>query len=126
MKLIQFFRRLKKANVLKPLFFRRVVGTSMEPTLGFDQVVVASSLPTPDKGDIVVAFTGGQEVIKRVARIDDNGFWLEGDNPKASTDSRTYGYINPDAILGVVIYPLRKVSVNYHTEGSGKTQKSQK
>ena len=42
-------------------------------------------------------------MIKRLRWSDANGFWLEGDNPDKSTDSRQLGWIDPDNLIGVVV-----------------------
>ena len=41
-------------------------------------------------------------LIKRVMRADENGLWVEGDNKDASTDSRTWGVITPQEVVGLV------------------------
>lgn len=41
--------------------------------------------------------------IKRLINQSDGGWWVEGDNPDFSTDSREYGPINPATIKGIVI-----------------------
>ena len=42
-------------------------------------------------------------MIKRLRWCDANGFWLEGDNPDKSTDSRQLGWIDPENLIGVVV-----------------------
>lgn len=66
-------------------------------------------------GDIVLAGDPREQartLVKRVVRIDDGGFaWLEGDNPAESTDSRHFGPVGPEEILGRVrwrYWPLRR------------------
>ena len=61
-------------------------------------------------GDIVVAFhpkTKNKLIIKRIYRIYQNKFDLRGDNSLASTDSRKFGLIELDLIIGKVdkIFP---------------------
>ncbi|MGD1909524.1 MAG: nickel-type superoxide dismutase maturation protease [Rivularia sp. (in: cyanobacteria)] len=59
----------------------------------------------PHEGDIVVARHPYQkkEIIKRVALVlEDGSCFLTGDNPTASTDSRSYGFIPLNNILGKV------------------------
>ena len=41
-------------------------------------------------------------LIKRVMRADENGLWVEGDYKDASTDSRTWGVITPQEVVGLV------------------------
>ena len=66
-------------------------------------------------GDMVLAIDprdSARTLVKRLARIGDGGFaWLEGDNPAESTDSRHFGPIGPDRVLGRVrwrYWPLRR------------------
>ena len=39
--------------------------------------------------------------IKRVKKVSSEGIWVEGDNLAASTDSRTWGYLQPHEIVAV-------------------------
>ncbi|MQA87992.1 MAG: nickel-type superoxide dismutase maturation protease [Streptosporangiales bacterium] len=41
--------------------------------------------------------------IKRAVRRGGDGWWVEGDNPDASDDSRTYGPVDDGAIVGRVV-----------------------
>jgi len=87
-------------------------GTSMNPTLKDGEVVLvdreASSI---NVGDIVVArqpIEQNSEVVKRVARINERGdYFLVGDNPDDSTDSRHYGAVTREYIKGKVVARLR-------------------
>ncbi len=91
------------------LGLRRITGASMMPTYVEGQIVLVTSLLTPCVGQVVVARLIGVEVIKRVRSITIEGkFYLEGDNHLESVDSREYGAIPRDQIIGVVIYPRRK------------------
>lgn len=60
----------------------------------------------PRPGDLVVAqhpYRADLLLIKRVARVRGNGYCtLEGDNPSESTDSRAFGSLPPECILGRV------------------------
>ena len=60
----------------------------------------------PCSGDLVVArhpYRSDLLLIKRVARVLENGYFaLEGDNPAESTDSRDFGSLPPERILGRV------------------------
>jgi len=60
----------------------------------------------PCLGDIVVArhpYRSDLLLIKRVAQVLENGSCtLEGDNPTESTDSRAFGSLPPECILGRV------------------------
>ena len=41
--------------------------------------------------------------IKRVTLIDQRGIWVQGDNEGASTDSRQWGFLTPEEIIGVAL-----------------------
>lgn len=86
-----------------PLIVRRVVGHSMEPTLKQGRVVIASPLLSAGERDVVVARVDGREIIKRIKKIEDNKYFLVGDNPSHSRDSRRFGAVEESAILGRVI-----------------------
>lgn len=93
----------------------RVSGTSMAPTLEpGDRVLVdprAYRRHTPRSGDLVLArhpFRAGLKLIKRVTAVsDDGGCSLAGDNPEASTDSRIFGAVPVDSVLGRVVALIR-------------------
>lgn len=85
----------------------KVVGHSMEPTLKQNQIVIVSSIPylfrKPKIGDIVV-LKRQKYIIKRIAAIKKEQVFVVGDNKKESRDSREFGWIKKDRILGKVIY----------------------
>lgn len=89
------------------MFFRRVRGRSMLPTLGPGTIIVATRARELVVGDIVVAFLRKKEVIKRIHSIQDNRYYLVGDNRLESTDSRELGPVDKSAILGVVRMKFR-------------------
>ncbi|MBE9115886.1 nickel-type superoxide dismutase maturation protease [Lusitaniella coriacea LEGE 07157] len=88
----------------------RVIGNSMLPLLNpGDEILVnlnAYRQKSPSPGDIVVAqhpLQSNVRLIKRVAVVLENGnYFLKGDNPEESTDSRTFGSIAPEQIFGRV------------------------
>ncbi len=87
-------------------YFRRVVGKSMHPTLREGQVVLVFMSRYLRVGDVVVAFMDQREVVKRITKMRDGTVFLEGDNRKESTDSKTHGWLPDRHILGRVIFPL--------------------
>ena len=57
-------------------------------------------------GAVVVVRHRGLEKVKRISQIDDTkGVFVIGDNPSASADSRTFGWLDWDEIIGRVIWP---------------------
>ena len=114
-------------NLTREVFFYAVVnGASMEPTYHNSDGVMVSKIPlwsrNLHRGDVVIAeFTdlprGDRLVIKRIAGIPGdkigngkslivippNKYYILGDNPAVSYDSRFYGPIKRSQIVGVVL-----------------------
>jgi len=88
------------------LFRVKVIGHSMEPALNDGQALIASSIPyffkKPRIGDIVVLQLE-KCIIKRIAGIKKDKIFVVGDNKKESTDSRNFGWIANNKIIGKVI-----------------------
>jgi signal peptidase I len=89
-----------------PVRFVVVDGDSMQPGLSpGDRLLV---LPLrPRVGDVVALRDPRQPqrvIVKRVVAIDVDGIDVRGDNSNASTDSRTFGRVPRDALLGRAVY----------------------
>ena len=96
--------------------FRVVVeGASMVPTLEPGDLLVATARGRLEPGRLVVVehpSREGYELVKRLAPtpgrtppelvLADGELWILGDNPGASTDSRSLGPVRRRAIRGVV------------------------
>ncbi|WP_204455997.1 S24/S26 family peptidase [Actinokineospora baliensis] len=85
----------------------RVRGPSMSPALRDGDTVVAVK-GVPRTGDVVVVTwerRPGQVSVKRVVRRDGAGWHVEGDNPFASTDSRTLGPADVHAVVRFRLWP---------------------
>ena len=87
----------------------RVVGKSMEETLKDGDLITFKKLNPKnidlEVGDIVVAYDPRKNnnlIIKRINRIHQNKFDLRGDNSLSSTDSREFGFIHLNLIVGKV------------------------
>lgn len=81
-------------------------GPSMSPTLSDGDVVLARFGAAPEPGDVVLVRwpeRPGQLSVKRAAHRDGDGWWVLGDNPDGSTDSRMLG---PAEVVGVVVLRL--------------------
>jgi phage repressor protein C with HTH and peptisase S24 domain len=78
-----------------PVLAALIRGPSMVPTLRDGDTVLARRGGRPVRaGDLVLArFRARPDllVVKRVVRPEGRDWWLEGDNPYATDDSRTYG-----------------------------------
>jgi len=93
----------------------RVSGDSMYPALrDGDEVEVdldAFRHRGPRPGEIVLArhpFKRETVMVKRVARIEDDGrVFVVGEDPLCSSDSRGFGALAPESILGLVEVPTR-------------------
>lgn len=79
----------------------------MLPTLKPGQDVLTSNwwkLVGIKVGDIVVVKVDGKEMVKRIQTIVNRNIFVVGDNEKESTDSRKFGSIKKDQIIGKVIW----------------------
>jgi nickel-type superoxide dismutase maturation protease len=79
----------------------------MRPTLTAGDRLVVLRHRRYRPGD-VVALVDPREptrtIVKRIAAIDDDGIVVLGDNADASTDSRAFGPVAHDAVLGRAVY----------------------
>lgn len=89
----------------------RVVGPSMEPAMAsgewwlviryrryrLGQVV---ALRHPDRDDLLL--------VKRIVRQEPSGYWVEGDNPSMSQDSRAFGIVPAERIIGRLVLRYRR------------------
>lgn len=77
----------------------------MNPTLVEGQDILSFNLfYKPKVGDIVVIKYDGKEMVKRVEKIENGQIFVEGDNKQESTDSRDFGSVSKDKIIGKVIF----------------------
>jgi nickel-type superoxide dismutase maturation protease len=96
---------------LLPVFRVVVEGGSMEPTLyAGERLLIRGKLlggaSRIVRGDIAVVPDPREPsrlLVKRVGSVVADRLYLVGDNPEASTDSRVFGAVERDAILGRVI-----------------------
>lgn len=79
----------------------------MAPTLRADQIIIVSGrFQRLRKGMVVVVEHGERHMVKRISNIDQNkGVYVLGDNSYQSTDSRTFGWLDTNEIIGHVIWP---------------------
>ena len=85
-----------------------VRGPSMSPTLRDADVVLARFGCAVRSGDVVLvrwASRPGQLSVKRAARPSGTGWWVLGDNPYGSTDSRTLGTADVLAVVEWRLWP---------------------
>ena len=108
---------IKKANWHERVLYlagRRnaflVEGDSMLPTLADGDKVLIDAKGYLAVGDVVMAqhpYKSDVKIIKRVSDIADDGrLTLTGDNPAESTDSRAFGTVSLESIIGKVTSKL--------------------
>lgn len=88
----------------------RIVGPSMEPTLRNGEVHVVRRGARVRVGDVVVVRHPRRPellTVKRIVRGETQGWWVEGDNPEHSSDSREFGPVSVDSIVGVLMFRVR-------------------
>jgi SOS-response transcriptional repressor LexA len=79
----------------------------MQPTLAEGDLLVVDRQRAVYAGCLAVAdLPDGPTAVKRVVHGDDDGWWLERDNPRVGVDSWTVGAVPPDAVHGVVLARL--------------------
>ena len=81
----------------------RVSGPSMSPTLKHGDQLLVAGTGRARPGDVVLArFPARPEllVVKRAVRPVGDRWWVEGDNPLATDDSRAFG---PAVVVGRVL-----------------------
>lgn len=83
-----------------------VSGLSMIPTLAPGERLLVRNDGPIVLGDIVVFDRESQFDVKRVLHIEAEGIFVQGDNDRVSTDSRTYGFIPFDDVVGTVTFRL--------------------
>jgi signal peptidase I len=117
----------------------RITAASMEPTLhcarpaplclatSSDRVLALKYvLVSPARGDLVAfrapikaraacALPTGAVLVKRITRIVDGRYFLQGDNRSASCDSRVWGTVPRSSLIGRVVatyWPLGRISTH--------------
>ena len=92
--------------LVTPWVVARVAGPSMTPTVrSGDRLLVRRVAPDDPVGDDAVVLARfparpGLLVVKRVRRAMADGYWVEGDNPFVTDDSRAFG---PAVVVGRVV-----------------------
>lgn len=88
-----------------------IEGDSMHPTLKPGDRVLIDKRSSLSVGNIVVArhpFKTSVKIVKRVKTIEqDASLSLIGDNPNESSDSRGFGSIKREEVIGKVVFRLR-------------------
>lgn len=93
-----------------PLLRVAVSGPSMAPTLADGEWWIALRGSEIRDGDLVVVEGLGDApglAVKRAVRREAGGWWLEGDNAGVSRDSRHFGAVPDQAIVGRLLLRYR-------------------
>ncbi len=93
---------------LIPLRLAIVAGDSMEPALSAGDRLLCRRVLAADvvPGQVLVLERPdrpGLLLVKRAVRRDHDGWWVEGDNATASDDSRLFGAVPDDHVVGRVL-----------------------
>ena len=96
----------------------KIAGDSMAPTLRSGETVLVDPRAFRRRparvGDVVLArhpYRTDVKIVKRIAGVDARGgLHLAGDAPAASTDSRSFGALPPDKLIGQVVCRLADAS----------------
>ena len=88
----------------------------MSPSLLPGDLVIIFRTKNIKKNDVVVFEKDEDYYIKRVSKIENDStsprlrgasrYFLEGDNKEESTDSRKFGWVDKQQIIGKVIYKI--------------------
>jgi len=92
----------------------RIIGPSMEPALRSGEWWVVRPTRRIRIGHVVAARHPERPdlvVVKRVVRREGSGWWLEGDNAGGSDDSRAFGEVSEESILGVLWWRHRRAPI---------------
>ena len=94
---------------LSPIFKYTVRGNSMEPTFFEGDSVIVNRLAylfkKPNKNDVIILKypkNKKREIMKRIQRVTHKSYFLVGDNVIQSTDSRHFGLVQKESIIGKV------------------------
>ena len=96
---------------MRPWTTVRIVGPSMEPALRNGDWWVVRRTRRIRVGQVVAVVHPNRPdlmVVKRVVRQSEAGLWIEGDNADASDDSRAFGTIPREAVVGVLWLRYRR------------------
>lgn len=96
-----------------PLTAVVVAGDSMLPTYRSGDWLLVRRTKRVAVGDVIVApdpRDGRRLLVKRITHAAPGGWVIEGDHPDRSTDSRAFGPISCDAVIGSVLFRYHRGS----------------
>jgi len=105
-------------NVAKLFKAVELRGDSMSPTYNDGDWLLFRLLPAKSKsgnliGKVVLIQRQSQVgtdflQVKRVTKLTEVKFWVEGDNKSASTDSRSWGALDSTEVIGKLLFRYRR------------------
>jgi phage repressor protein C with HTH and peptisase S24 domain len=90
---------------LWPIGIYRVEGDSMLPSYRPGDTLLGWRWFAPKRGDVVVV-RRDRPLIKRITHVNVEGIFIEGDNPRRSTDSRSFGLVRRSQVEARIIMKL--------------------
>ncbi len=99
---------MRGASWVRGIEYLTVAESSMVPTLNEGDWVLVLRGADVEEGDVVLLEhpqRPGMLLVKRLALIEPGGYWVVGDAPEVSTDSRHFGTV-PE-VLGKVVWRIR-------------------
>ena len=85
----------------------RIVGPSMEPGFRNGDWWLVRRLTSFQPGQVVLMTHPERPhalIVKRLARRDPDGWWVLGDNRTMSEDSRAFGHVPPESLIGKLVW----------------------
>lgn len=101
--------KMTSIYTFSPIYKYKVTGTSMLPAFRDGDIVLVNRLAyvfnKPQIGDVVAVKDPRDKkvLIKRIEKIVNRSYFVIGDNKLHSTDSREFGMIGKNLIIGKVI-----------------------
>lgn len=95
---------------MPPFTTVRVIGHSMEPAVRNGQWWIVRTRAPLRPGNVVLLrhpLRPHLNVVKRLSHRSDGGWWVLGDNPAESDDSRAFGAVGEELILGRLLWRYR-------------------
>jgi nickel-type superoxide dismutase maturation protease len=89
----------------------RIAGPSMEPALHSGDWWLVRTVGRSRPGDVLLLRHPARPdllVVKRAVRREPDGWWVEGDNAEWSDDSRGFGAVPPDRVIGCLLLRYRR------------------
>jgi len=87
-----------------PFSIYKVEGDSMLPNFSEGtKILVRQWFINPRVNDVVIVSKNGRHLIKRVTKIQNNKFFVAGDNRAESADSRKFGGVKREEIMGKIM-----------------------